>query len=194
MTARVLALAALLLALAGCATPRPVGTDGLSFEQRRAALATLDEWSARGRLAVATAERGFQGSFEWRQRGETLDLTVRGPLGAGALRVSGRPDELTVTARGETHVLADPETELSALLGWWLPVTSVGRWLLGVPDEQHRATVQPGADGTLRGFEQRDWRVQIPAYELSADVAPSAVLSLRVTIDGWRGAGGRNAP
>jgi outer membrane lipoprotein LolB len=195
MTARALTLAAL-VALAGCAAQRPVGTDGLSFEERRARLEAVDAWAARGRLAVATAERGFQGSFEWRQAGEQLDLTVRGPLGGGVLRVSGRADDLTVTARGETHVLADPEAELSALLGWWLPVGSVGDWLLGMPDSAFRATVEPGSDGTLAGFDQREWRVDYPSYQRAGGDAGVLVprridlahgdLTLRVTIDGWR--------
>ncbi len=49
-------------AVAGCAT-LPVGSDGLSPEQRRTQIESVDAWKIRGRLAVATGERAFHGSF-----------------------------------------------------------------------------------------------------------------------------------
>ena len=147
----------------------PTGTDGLSLEQRRDdACSRCATWEMRGRLTVDTGERAFQGSFNWRQHGDALELIVRGPLRNGVLQVEGRPDALTVTARGETRTLTDPEAELSELIGWWLPVASLPHWLLGFPDREFRAVTEPGADGTLASLEQRLWRVDYPAYGLAA--------------------------
>jgi outer membrane lipoprotein LolB len=154
----------------------------------------------RGRLTVDTGERRFQGSFNWRQQGDALELVVRGPLRNGVLRVEGRPAALTVTARGETRTLTDPEAELSELIGWWLPVASLPDWLLGLPDRSFRAETVPGTDGTLASLEQRLWRVDYAAYGLaatnggtaSAALVPSRIemthdaLSLKLTIDDWQ--------
>jgi outer membrane lipoprotein LolB len=177
----------------------PVGTDGLSYDARRAALTTVDAWEMRGRLAVDTGGRAFQGRFDWHQRADELDLTVRGPLGAGVLRVAGTPSSMTFTARGETQTLTDPETELSALLGWWLPVGSLHAWLLGLTDPKFRAGSENGTDGTLATLEQRQWRVAFPTYQLAtlAGRAPGVLvprridlthgeLKLTLTIDDWR--------
>lgn len=177
----------------------PVGSDGLSYDARRAALTTVDAWEMRGRLAVDTGGRGFQGRFEWHQRADALDLTVRSPLGAGVLQVAGTPSSMTFTARGETRTLTDPEAELSALLGWWLPVGSLHAWLLGLTDPKFRASSENGADGTLAAFEQRQWRVAFPTYQLAtlSDRAPGVLvprridlthgaLKLKLTIDDWR--------
>lgn len=177
----------------------PVGTDGFSYEERRSALDSIATWEIRGRLAVDTGDRGFQGSFNWRQDDDVLDLAVRGPLGAGVLQVTGTATSLMYTARGETRTLTDPETELSALLGWWLPVGSLHSWLLGLPDQSFRADTEVGIDGTLAAFEQRLWRVAYPTYQL-APLAGTAngllvprridlahgELKLRLTIDDWR--------
>jgi outer membrane lipoprotein LolB len=184
-------------ALAGCAS-LPVGSDGLSYEQRSAQLDSVDSWELRGRLAVATGNRAFQGSFQWRQRADTLELAVRGPFGQGVLQVDGSPDALTVTARGDTRVLDDPETQLSELLGWWLPVGSLHAWLLGLPDPGFDAATEPGSDGTLASFDQRLWHVAYPAYQLapsggndSSMLVPRRIdlthgdLRLRLTIDDW---------
>jgi outer membrane lipoprotein LolB len=147
-----------------------VGSDGLTYDARRARLTAVDGWETGGRLAVDTGERGFQGSFHWRQRGDELELIVRGfPLRTVVLQVSGTPKALTVTARGDTRVLDDPEAQLSELLGWWLPVGSLHAWLLGLPDSQFPATTELGPEGTLAALDQRLWRVDYASYQLGTD-------------------------
>jgi outer membrane lipoprotein LolB len=187
--------------LASCAT-MPVGSDGLSYEQRRERLEAVPAWEMRGRVAVAAGERAFQASFRWRQDADALDLAIRGPLGAGALEINGTPSALTVSSRGDTRVLSDPETQLSEQLGWWLPVGSLHAWLLGLPDPAFQAATEPGADGTLAALEQRLWRVAFASYQLAAvkagTDAPLLVprridlehgdLRLRLTIDDWHAA------
>jgi outer membrane lipoprotein LolB len=185
-------------ALGACAR-LPVGTDGRSLAERRETLDSVASWQLRGRLTVDTGDRAVQGRFNWRQDGDALELVVRNALGAGILRVSGRPDALTVTARGETRTLTDAEAELSELVGWWLPVASLPCWLLGFPDRDFRAVTKEGADGTLASLEQRLWRVEYPEYGLAAvDGTGSQVLvprridmtyealTLKLTIDDWR--------
>ncbi len=197
MSWRAAAAAAAGALLGACAT-LPTGTDGLSPAQRRETLESVDSWEMRGRLAVDTGERSFQGSFDWRQQSDVLELIVRGPLRNGVLQVEGRPDALTVTARGETRTLTNPETELSDLIGWWLPVASLPQWLLGLPDSEFRAVDERGADGTLAWLEQRLWRVDYPAYGLAATggtgqqvLVPRRIemkhgeLTLQLTIDDW---------
>lgn len=185
-------------ALVGCAR-LPAGPDGRGLAERREALESVTSWELRGRLTVDTGDRSVQGRFNWRQNDDALELVVRNPLGAGILRVTGRTDALTVAARGETRTLTDPETELSELIGWWLPVASLPHWLLGFPDAGFRAVTEPGVDGTLAALEQRLWRVEYPTYQLAA-TAPSGAevlvprridmthgdLTLQLTIDDWR--------
>jgi outer membrane biogenesis lipoprotein LolB len=123
------------------------------------------------------------------------------------LQVAGTPTALTFTARGETRTLTDPEADLSALLGWWLPVSSLNSWLLGLPDHGFRADTEARADGTLAAFEQRLWRVAYPTYQLvplsgasSGLLVPRRIdlahgeLKLRLTIDDWRAAVMATAP
>ena len=185
--------------LGGCAH-LPTGTDGLNLEQRRETLQSVHGWEMRGRLTVDTGEERVQGTFNWRQQADALELVVRGPLRNGILRVEGPADAMTVTARGETRTLTDPERELSELVGWWLPVASLPDWLLGFPDRSFRADTVQGADGTLASLEQRLWRVDYPAYGLAAPegefgtavLVPRRIdmtygeLSLKLTIDDWQ--------
>ena len=179
------ALAAAAAAFLSACTSLPTGTDGRDLEQRRETLEAVNAWEMRGRLTVDTGEQAVQGRFNWRQNDDALELVVRNPLGAGILRVKGPPDALTVTARGETRTLTDPETEISEL---------------GFPDDDYRADTQPGPDGTLASLEQRLWRVDYPEYGLAATGAGTGsdvlvprridlthgALTLKLTVDDWQ--------
>ncbi|MFP6829668.1 MAG: lipoprotein insertase outer membrane protein LolB [Gammaproteobacteria bacterium] len=184
--------AVLAAGLCGCAHV-PVGQDDLSYPERQSYLQQLDGWDMRGRIAVDMGEQAFQGSFRWQQSVDSLDLVVRGPLGGGVLQVAGPPDRLMVRARGETWELVNPETELSALLGWWLPVRSFSAWLLGLPDPMFAAQTSFGPDDTLQSLEQRLWTLSFQSYQLLDSVAlPRRIdlihrdLELRVTVDRWQ--------
>ncbi len=187
------ALAALSL-LAGCVHVPVEVADGLTFPQRQAYLAGIANWSMRGRIAVAAGEEGFSGRFSWTQRDEALDLRIRGPLGSGAMAIQGDPQQLTVTSRGATEPLsmAEPERELRAVLGWWVPVNSVPAWLLGIPDADYPAAESFQADGLLASFEQRGWQVRLQRYQIAENVLIPArlqlehrELTLKVIIDSW---------
>ncbi len=184
--------AVLAAGLCGCAHV-PVGQGDLSYPERQSYLQQLDGWDMRGRIAVDMGEQAFQGSFRWQQSVDSLDLVVRGPLGGGVLQVAGPPDRLMVRARGETWELVNPETELSALLGWWLPVRSFSAWLLGLPDPMFAAQTSLGPDDTLQSLEQRLWTLSFQSYQLLDSVAlPRRIdlihrdLELRVTVDRWQ--------
>jgi len=187
-----LAQALLAASLSGCAHA-PVDHDDLSYPERRSYLEKLDSWDMRGSIVVATGEQAFQGRFRWQQSADALDMSIRGPLGVSVLQITGPADRLTVRARGEVWELTDPETELSALLGWWLPVTSLNSWLLGVPDPTYPAEISLGPDNALQSLEQRLWRLTYQSYQIADGVLlPRRIdlahrdLELRVTVTQWQ--------
>ena len=188
------ALAGAVCVLAGgCAHLRSV-EDGLSYEERRTRLQETPSWRMNGRIAVNTGARAFQGRFRWRQSEEEVELSINSPLGMNVLQVSGPPERLTVRAGGETWELADPEPELSAMLGWWLPVRSLDDWLLGYADPDFGADQQLSPTRTeLRTLDQRLWRLTYESYRLHEGfLLPRRIdlehgaLELRVTVDGWQ--------
>ena len=186
-------LSTLVLAgLSGCAH-LPISDDGLSYLQRQVRFQAIDSWDMNGRIAVDTGQRAFQGRFQWRQSAESIELSIRGPLGTGILQVTGPLDKLTVRAQGKTWELSDPEPELSELLGWWLPVRSMQAWLLGFSDPMFSSEEEFGPDRTLQALEQRLWRLTYDSYKLSQGLLlPRRIdlshgsLELRVIIDRWR--------
>lgn len=182
---------ALAMGLAGCAH-LPVESDGLSFAERRARLERIDAWQMRGRLAIDTGERAFQARFQWRQNNDRLLLTVRGLLGAGSFQIDGSAETLTLRTRGEVLVLDDPEAELSDLFGWWLPVTSLDHWLMGLPDESFAAETRTDRSGTLTSLAQRLWELDYTEYQVSEGLLlprrlklSHGPLRLDLRVDAW---------
>jgi len=187
--------AAFLLALAfvaaGCAHAPPA-TDGLDMAARRARLESLPGWDMRGRLAIDTGERAYQARFRWLQRPDSLLLSVRGIFGAGSFEIDGNEAALMLRRGGERHALADPEADLEALYGWWLPVGSLDAWLIGLPDERYDAQTRLARDGTLTALEQRLWTLEFADYGLGdGTLIPRSIemrhgpLHLRLTVDSW---------
>lgn len=176
---------------AGCAHLKTVD-DGLDYASRRARLEDIGAWEMRGRLTVDADGDAYQGRFSWRQEADHLVLSFWGPLGAGRVRIAGTPAALTVSARRDSWALTDPETQLSELLGWWVPVNSLKAWLLGLPDSAYEAMPVWDAQGRLAGLEQRLWTLHYPAYQLAEDLSvPRRIdmnydaLRLKLTVDDW---------
>ena len=161
-------LAGAALLLSGCAHRVGDVTDGLTNAERQARLAAITDWSMDGVLHIDTGEDRYRASVNWEQQDAHFVLLVRGgPLGvAGGFRVRRDASSLTIEQGGEIQVLDDPEGILVADYGWWLPVSSLGHWLLGRPDPDFARRLDRGPGGTLAELEQRDWRIVYEEYQL----------------------------
>jgi outer membrane lipoprotein LolB len=189
---RVLALLAVLVMVAGCRSlPPPVVAPDAGA---RAAITALASWQASGRVAVRTGNDGFSASFDWRELAGHGELGVRGPFGAGAVRIT-RSDERIVIEQGGAPPLevAAPfealEPELVARLGFPLPLDPLRFWVLGVP-----APGRP-VDGDGSAFRQDGWQVTVAEF-VPVPGAPGPLPArltlnrdrtrIRVVVDHWQ--------
>lgn len=195
--ARRAALALLALAAAGCALQPPAAPPAVDWPARATALAGLDGWQARGRIALKAEGRGGQGDLAWTQAGPDARIRVSGPFGAGAYEIRWTPAAVTVTSRdGEFSrewTGADAaEQFLAAQLGWSFPAVSTRWWLLGLPDPAHPAERTLAADGSLAALAQNGWNVRYERYVDAGGWPMPARLTvesdrarLRVVVDRW---------
>ena len=186
---RLAAAAVVALALAGCAAP-PRAPEG----ETRPDPAVLNQWSASGRMAVAAGSDGGSGSFDWAQDGTTSRLDLRGPLGAGAVRLVVTPQTLSL-ADGSGRVLdADvARADLQARLGADLPWGHLRYWLLGLPAPGVEATVRDQDAAPWRVIEQAGWRLAYDSFEVVGGLslprrltAEREAVRVRVIVDAWR--------
>lgn len=182
------------LVLSACAGLKPQPPDAADWNDRLTTLQGLDDWTLNARVAFATAEDGWNGSLTWRQEREDLDLSFRGPLGVGGLRIQGQPGELIVrTAKGEELVVSDPEVELHREFGWTLPITSMRYWMLGIPDPGAEPRELVHEAGLLQQLNQRGWRVSYDSYrEYEGSILPRKLVMendevrIRMAVSRWR--------
>lgn len=192
---RALALAALLL-LHACRTlpvaPPPANPE---WGARRAQLQSLTHYAFSGRVAVAAAGNGFNASLHWSQDGARSQVALEGPLGIGAVQLVAEGDTLQMlSARGEPLAAQAARRELSARLGFELPLASLRYWLLGIPDPAQPAQEElDGAQQRLNSLTQQGWHVAYAAYTAVAGAPLPARVTLerdtvrvRVIIDAWQ--------
>jgi len=186
---RIAGVAALVLVLAGCVAPPRAPEGGMLADP-----ALLTRWTASGRMAIAAGNEGGSGSFDWAQDGATSRLDLRGPLGAGAVRLRMTPGTL-VLADGSGRVLdADrARADLQARLGADLPWDQLRYWLLGVPAPGGGATVLEQAAAPWRVIEQAGWRLAYDAFAVVEGLelprrltAERGTVRVRVIVDTWR--------
>jgi outer membrane lipoprotein LolB len=151
-------------------------------------------WTATGRLALAANGEGGSGSFTWEQRADATTLSLRGPLGAGALRVTARGDDLSITD-DDGRSLGTEQTRalLRERLGADLPWSDLRYWMLGVPAPGGPARVADAATTPLRVIEQADWRIGYDSFTPTQGVSLPARFTatregvrLKVTVDAWQ--------
>jgi outer membrane lipoprotein LolB len=190
-----LPLLAALLFVGACATTRDAVDlpDIGSWPARTAVLGNLSDWQFRGRIAVKAGDEGFNGKFDWTQRGDAFDASVGGPLGVGTVRIEGNGRSVVLTDKdGVATRLEDTESELQWRYGWTIPVDSLRYWALGIPDPGSPAVTEFDDDGRLARLEQSDWTVEIPRYREGGGQQMPRILAatnghtrVRMVIDRW---------
>lgn len=184
----------ILFLLNACAGSPPRTPEAGHWPGRLATLRTLDDWTLSARVALATAEDGWSGALTWRQEREDLDLSLRGPLGVGGVRIHGHPGKLMVrTSKGREFVLSDPEAELRREFGWTLPLASMRYWMLGIPDPGSEARELVDEAGLLQQLDQGGWRVSYDSYrEFDGNTLPRKLViendevRIRLAVSRWR--------
>ncbi|GIX22226.1 MAG: hypothetical protein KatS3mg121_1009 [Gammaproteobacteria bacterium] len=169
--------------LAACATPppRPPAPEDV-LAARRAALASLRQWRAEGRLALQAAEGSGGLSFHWRQDGARFDLQLVAPFGNGRWRVHGDGRRLVWDLDGERLDGEAGRLWLRERLGWDGPVERLGEWLLAAPrDGRVQRADRFGRPLEIAGA---GWRAHYSRYlEVGRRSLPGRV---EVEGEGWR--------
>lgn len=142
---------------------------------------------------MAAGEAGGSGSFTWRQDGLATTVSIRGPLGAGAIEIITDGQSMSVTdGSGRSLDTAQAEAALRERLGADLPWTEMRYWMLGVPAPGETASVVDSVVAPVRVIEQAGWNVGYDSFRAVAGTAlparfaaASGAIRLRVIIDEW---------
>lgn len=181
-----LLLSAALLILAGCATPPPLPVG-----------ASPHSWNLSGRVALRAGDQGWNAGLLWRQRADYFVLRLEGPLGQGAVELTGAPGRTTLrTAGGKVYHAASPEALLVRVLGVRMPVGGMRYWVRGRPAPGSRAREQRNGSGQLTVLRQEGWVIHYESYaQVQGRSLPVRMrlangnVRLRLIVDRWENGG-----
>jgi outer membrane lipoprotein LolB len=177
-------------ALSACVTTRPAPAPaGEGWEQRAATLQKLASWQLEGRAAVAVGTQGWQATLDWRQRQDSEEVHLSGPLGIGAMVLKRTPDGISLNGAPPS----DAElAQLQERLGFDLPLDRLRFWLLGVPDPSAAFELKRNDQDRALQLIQDDWTIDYDRYmPAGADSLPAhlvlnrAGVRVRIAVDHW---------
>jgi outer membrane lipoprotein LolB len=181
--------------IAGCRTLPVTAPAAVSWEERRPQLQARERFELKGRVAIAVADQGVNANLQWIQAGERAQVTLEGPFGVGAVRISAAGNDLAiVNADGQRLDSDAAHAELTSRLGFDPPLQSLRYWIQGVPDPATPATqtLEPG-EQRLQALAQGGWSILYTSYSLVGNEWLPARLTVqrdtvrvRLLVDGWR--------
>lgn len=184
------------LVLAGCATHPTVTAPEAepAWLEHRAALEALRDWQIQGRVALRTDTEGWSANFDWRQRGSSYRIRLRGPFGQGAVELQGGQHGVWLKRADQPAVFAqNPEVLLQQETGWQLPVSGLTAWLRGLPVADGNPDIQWDTQGRLLHIGQNGWLIDYQRYlEKDGLSLPKKLrlerdsVQVRFVVDNWQ--------
>ena len=161
--------AAAIVALSGCASVTPQGP---STSNAATALTTQTTRAYHGRFAVQYVDQNGQqrnayGNFDWQERGDTVTLQLRNPLGQTMAIVTSSPAAATLELPNRQPLTADNvSTLMQNALGFALPVEGLRYWLQPsvAPTSKAKTEKDPQQDTRLKEIQQDGWTIDYLAY------------------------------
>jgi outer membrane lipoprotein LolB len=185
-----------LATLAGCRTLPPAPPAASTpWVERRPQLQALAHFQLKGRVALSAAGSGFNANLRWTQDSARSQIALEGPLGVGGMQIIADGTDLDiVTPHGDRISNEAAHAELTARLGFDVPIASLRYWVLGVPDPTQPAeeSLDP-AQQRLAGLTQDGWRIAYSDYTSAGrQILPSHLtlereaVRVRLLVEDWR--------
>lgn len=201
---RALALLAASALLSGCASllgtpPSEPASDAqlAAWESHEQSLESMSDWAFDGRAAVRSGVTGGSVQLEWTQVGTVTSLELAGPFDTGRLAMTGTADHMLLTdGNGNRRVTDRPEALLEEHTGWRIPLSTLPRWVRGLPSDSLEALESDeyrlDDQGRLLSFTDEGWEVEYDRYrEIGRFALPHFVelrhdgMRIRIAVHAW---------
>lgn len=155
-----------IMLMTACQTlPPSLPSTKLSLNERLHLLSQIQNWQLHGKVGVQTTNDSGSATVDWMQQQNQYSLTLYGPLGAQALKLTGQSGIATIeTAAGKRYSASTPEQLLAQLWGFHLPVTYLNYWIRGLSVPNISAQSQYDTYNRLTHLIQQGWNVQFISY------------------------------
>lgn len=161
----------LVILLTGCAVSpmqtTMVAIDDPAWELRRAALADLQRWSLKGRMALRTDKESWTVTLHWENEVDRFQLRMIAPLGQGTWQLTGNRDLVALTTDdNQIYEAADSESLLRQTLGWEIPLEGLEYWVRGMPQPNKPFDrILLDSEARMVDLKQSGWEIKIERYQ-----------------------------
>ncbi|BBP03273.1 hypothetical protein SFPGR_06950 [Sulfuriferula plumbiphila] len=174
------------LGLFGCAALPPAAVAPVASQAPRV-------FDLAGRIAVKYRDQSSSGSLRWRHRPDQDDITLLSPLGQTVTQITRGADGVTLIDQAhKIHRAADTETLTQELLGWRLPLSGLGYWVVGQPAPSLPYQAERDAQQRPTQLVQDGWRVNYSTWQtVDGQGLPRTMtlqrddLEIRLVMDQW---------
>jgi outer membrane lipoprotein LolB len=169
-----------LLILASCATSptvqQTVPSTAVINPQHLAKLNTIKNFNLKGRLGVVTQKQGFSGGIVWQHQTITDNIDVFSPFGSKVAHITKNANGVTLTNQdGHSIKAQDAESLTESTLGFKLPLTGLGDWVIGRPTTSNIESSSIDAQGRLLTLKQDGWDIHYENYMDNHDIANNTI-------------------
>ena len=183
---RVAPIACLVL-LSGCAALPPA-----SAPVTRPAQSESAPFALNGRIAVKYDGTRHSAGLRWTHQAKSDEILLLAPLGQTAARVYSDARNATLDDGDKHYQADDAESLMQQALGWYLPVSDLRHWVLGLAATESTAKIERDGNGQITVLHQNGWEVRYLRY---ADTRPDSMptrlqlsrgdLQVQLLIDEW---------
>jgi outer membrane lipoprotein LolB len=161
--------AAVVVALAGCASVKPQGP---STSNAATAVTAQTSRAYHGRFAVQYVDQNGQqrnayGNFDWQEAGDTVTLQLRNPLGQTLAIVTSSSASASLELPNRQPLTADNvSTLMQNAMGFALPIEGLRYWLQpsAAPTSRAKTEQDPQDPAHLKEIRQDGWTIDYVAY------------------------------
>jgi len=157
----------LLLLLGGCGlfrTQPPAADKPLSWQAQQEQNRRLEYFQISGKIGIRAPRESGSANLFWQQSQDYFDIRLSGPLGRGAARLLGNPEQARLEAAGEISE-GPAQTLLSERLNLELPLDALHWWLRGLPAPGKNLQLQLDTHNRLAQLNQQGWQIDYPSYQ-----------------------------
>lgn len=128
-------------------------------------IASIQQFSLKGRMGVQTQTKGFSGGLNWQHQPKNDAIALYSPLGGQVASITKTADQVVLQdAAGNSISAADAESLTQMTLGWRLPLTGLADWSLGRPTNSPIEASTWDNLGRLTTLKQDGWDIEYSDY------------------------------
>lgn len=190
--------------MSGCARVDSVKTlaltsDVAAIELRESKLMALNNFTVSGGLGIWTSEESISARMKWQQTTKHLNLSLKGPLGLGDLRLLEEDGKATLQRGDEVIAVGssvDDVLQRGLGLSAPVPMDQLKQWMRGLPGSAH--SVVRDDQGKLASLRYVDaqgtrWEARFKRYSILNELPVPALItasggqySVRLLLKNWQ--------